>query len=180
VVGSGPHRSQIRGKRSSPSSGTRTETYSEAVYNTYTIPGSVTFVPVGDADLTNLEVNGESLDPITIDGQSGYAYYNNPQTVEVQTGTRTVTTTVPVISSYLVETQGFTDYNITGDGGSDSISANAPFVGTVVTGDGNDVSVALGMADSYWLTFLGHAHYYYRIPSLPARLSMWVTGSTTP
>jgi Ca2+-binding RTX toxin-like protein len=141
---------------------TYTESYAVPVYATYTIPSSITFVPVGDADLTNLEVNGESLDPITINGQTGFAYYNPAQTVTVQTGTRIATTTYTVENGYTTETQGFSVHNITGDGGSDVITAEAPFLGTVVTGDGNNISVQLDLNDDgYWNSVLWLGHFTY-------------------
>jgi YD repeat-containing protein len=137
--------------------GTRTYTYSTPVYSYITIPGSVTFIPASDdSDFVNL--GGDNTNPITVGGQSGYAYYNQPETVSEQTGTQVETETVPVYSAYTTETQGFTDYNITGDGGSDVITAAGPFVGTVVTGDGNDVDVDLG--DDNSSLWAGHLTYY--------------------
>ncbi len=144
--------------------GTRTYTYSAPVYSYVTIPGSVTFIPASDdSDFVNL--GGDSTNPITVGGQTGYAYYNQPETVSEQTGTRVETETVPVYSYYTSETQGFTDYNITGDGGSDVITAAAPFLGTVVTGDGNDVDVDLGLDDlGYWNSVLWGGHLIYYSP----------------
>ena len=141
--------------------GTRTSTYTTPVYSSYTIPSSITFVPVGDSDLVNLDQDGNSLPTITVNGQTGYAYYTPPETVTVQTGTQTVTTTYPVTFGYSTETQGFTEYNITGDGGSDVINAAAPFLGTVVTGDGNNVSVDLGIDDGYWDQNRIFGHVYF-------------------
>lgn len=154
--------------------GTETESYSVPEYSTYTTPGSFTFVPENDADLANLETDGITLTPVTVNGQTGFEYYNPPQKVTVQTGTQTVTTTVPVYSYYTTETQGFTEYNITGDGGSDVITAAAPFLGTVTTGDGNNVNVDLGIDDmDYWGNgagaplWLGHLTYAYPDPLDP-------------
>jgi len=91
-----------------------------------------------------------------------------PETVVVQTGTRTITQAIPVQSTYTSESQSFVDYNITGDGGNDSISAAANFAGTVVTGDGN-VSVDLG-GESVGLE-------YYNYPDEPGLGAFVEAGS---
>jgi Ca2+-binding RTX toxin-like protein len=134
---------------------TGSTTYSETIpiYSEVTTLGSRTFV--ADSSLDSLDqVNmqnavgssdGFSVEPGTdSNGNAGYWVTTLPSTENEQTGTRTVVETVPTYTAYEQETEGFTAYNVTGDGGNDVITAQGPFVGTVVTGNGN-VSVDLGM-----------------------------------
>ena len=62
-----------------------------------------------------------------------------------QTGTQTGTQTIEVSDYYTTDSQGFTLYNVTGQGSNITITAGSQFVGTVETGDGNDVNVQLGL-----------------------------------
>lgn len=120
-----------------------TDVITVPVYETVTVPGSTTYVSPAEADQIEqeLELNGQTLPQ---GYQNGYYESTPAQTVTEQTGvTREIETyTLPV--GYDLDTQGYTEYNIVGDGGSDNITATAPFVGTVVTGDGNNVNVDLG------------------------------------
>jgi Ca2+-binding RTX toxin-like protein len=127
---------------------------SAPAYTEVTVPGWQQFIP--DSSLTQTELDnlddfddgdngqGLSIEPATVDGVAGYTITSLPDTEYEQTGTQTATETVPQYTTTTQATQSITDYNITGDGGNDTITAAAPFVGTVNTGNGN-VSVNLGI-----------------------------------
>jgi Ca2+-binding RTX toxin-like protein len=133
---------------------TATETLTVPVYSTVTVPGYTATLPLSlslsfDSDLGGAD-GQEYIGSIPYQSLYnaaaqlvGVTVQLPEQTEVVQTGTVTETTTYPVQQIVDNYTQGFTVYNVTGDGGNDVITATAPFVGTVVTGDGN-VSVDLG------------------------------------
>jgi YD repeat-containing protein len=136
--------------------GSRTETYQVPVYSTENLPGGTVFIPIGTG-FSNVNVTA-AVPVLGPDGSViGFDLTRVAETVTVQTGTRTVTQTIPITSTYWSETQSFVAYNITGDGGNDTITAAPNFVGTVVTGDGN-VTVDLGGAGAF---FSGHESLNY-------------------
>jgi len=130
---------------STTTTGFITTTYQQPIYGEVTYPGSYYDVPVGSPSLNDAFNNGQIGTPIT--NPSGqvvaYRFVQLPETMWQQTGSSTITETSPITSTYLTQDQSFTDYNIVGDGGDDSITADPHFVGTVQTGDGN-VTVDLG------------------------------------
>ena len=155
--------------------GSTTEPVTTPVYGEVTIPGWQEFIP--DSSLTQLEIDnlenessgnngqGLSVQPGTnSSGDPGYIVTSLPSTEYEQTGTQTAVETVPEYTTSTQATQGLTAYNITGDGGNDVITAgphtynqyeedDGPyFVGTVNTGNGNDL-VDLGMNN--WVEPLG-------------------------
>jgi Ca2+-binding RTX toxin-like protein/GH24 family phage-related lysozyme (muramidase) len=134
--------------------GYRTVSYNVPIYGTVTYPGSVDFVSINDPILNTLEDNEGLGSPVYVNGQlTGYNYITLPQTNVQQLGSRVVTETYAVTSTYTTSTQSMTAYNIVGDGGDDVITAAGPFVGTVKTGDGN-VSVDLGTSGAgYFLDY---------------------------
>lgn len=123
-----------------------TTSYQQPIYGYVTYPGTYVDIPVGSPALVR-DTTDETPAGIPITDSTGrvvaYRYVTLPQTLYQQTGSNTVTHTSPVQSVYFTENQSFTDYNIVGDGGNDSITAGAHFAGTVQTGDGN-VTVDLG------------------------------------
>ena len=146
------------------SGGTRTETISVPVYGYVQEGGVDIYIPASGPDTTpgdqvfvNLgDDNAPGFSPVA-GSSGGFDYIVPPKDVLAQTGTRTETITVPVTNFYVDETKGFTDYNVTGDGGNDIITSAPPvygnygyattrstFVGTVDTGNG-DVFVGLGL-----------------------------------
>ena len=150
--------------------GTTTWTYSQPVYAQVTIPGSYGQISLNDPVVGELESAGESLIPVSENGQLvGYEYFQAPEVLTEQVGTIQTTQTVPVYSNFYTLTRGFTEYNITGDGGSDVIKAagasdpfNAAgmFAGTVTTGNGNDVSVDLGLWYAPGYGYYGNYYFY--------------------
>lgn len=155
---------------------TGSTTYDETVpvYSEVTVPGSQQFVAdssLSPADLVNMQnAVGSTNYGVSVEtgtdasGDQGYWITTLPHTETVQTGTKTVLETVPEYSNYTQETQSFTEQNVTGDGGNDVITSSGPFVGSVVTGNGN-VFVDLGMAnDAPWA---GHLTYDYPDPLSP-------------
>ncbi|WP_229720890.1 beta strand repeat-containing protein [Dyella nitratireducens] len=155
--------------------GSTTYAVTTPTYGEVTIPGWEEFIP--DSSLTSLQIEtmdnesgvgnpyGLSIQATTDAGGQGFEVTQLPTTENVQTGTATTVETVPVYTDTYQETQGFTVYNVTGDGGNDVITAGAGsssynynghgvststsdtgFVGTVDTGNGN-VSVNLGMSN---------------------------------
>jgi Ca2+-binding RTX toxin-like protein len=141
-----------------------------------TIPGTTVFIPqptnpTAQTDLQNELANGNS-GGITAgtdsQGSPGYSVTLPSTTGSEQTGTTTVSAPdqqysygVGIISSYTQEIQSFTAYDVTGDGGNDVITSQGPFVGTVVTGNGN-VDVNLGMDNDG-----SNAQYYNYPQALP-------------
>jgi YD repeat-containing protein len=130
-----------------------TETITTPVYRSETVGGAYTdffFIPsssvVNAEDQPTNAINQANSNLIDLNdfnnGETGTEYGVTvalpTQTELVQTGTETRTITVPTNINVTNETQSFTAENITGDGGNDDIYANAPFVGTVNTGNGND------------------------------------------
>ena len=149
---------------------TGSTTYTETIpqYSEVTIPGSTSFIPdssLDSLDQSNIqnEVGGNggfSVEEGTdANGDPGYQVTMLPYTEEEQTGTQTIVETVPTYTAYSQTTEAFVDYNVTGDGGNDVIDATGPFVGTVVTGNGN-VSLDLGMQNG--------GQYSYDYPNEPA------------
>src|SRR6185437_6009579 len=135
--------------------GSYTYSITEPVYGEVTIPGERLFISQNDPNLENelQSFSGEGATPGTdSQGDPGYWITLPPTTEYQQTGTTTQVHTVPQYTVYTQETQGFTAYNVTGDGGNDVILADGAFVGTVSTGDGN-VNVNLGMSN--WFQPLG-------------------------
>lgn len=155
--------------------GSTSYTVTTPTYGEVTIPGWQDFIP--DSSLTALQIEtmdnesgvgnpyGLSIQATTDAGVQGFEVTQLPTTENVQTGTATTVETVPVYTDTYQETQSFTVYNVTGDGGNDVITAGAGsssnnynghgvstrtsdtgFVGTVITGNGN-VSVNLGMSN---------------------------------
>lgn len=118
-------------------------------YSEVTVPGQKLFISQDDPNLQNelQAFSGEGVSPgLNSQGVPGYWVTLLPTTEYEQTGTNTVVQTVPQYTDYTTENQGFTAYNVSGDGGNDVITASGPFVGTVSTGNGN-VSVNLGMTN---------------------------------
>ena len=121
------------------------------VYGPLTVPASSQLFSIDDPVIQQLQALGDYFGSTElINGVTEYLYDMPAQTVIGIYGSGETLTNVPNGTDYTKETLGFTDYNITGDGGSDTISAAAPFVGTVVTGDGNNVKVDLGGDSSFW------------------------------
>jgi Ca2+-binding RTX toxin-like protein len=152
--------------------GSTSELVGVPVYSEVTIPGWQEFIP--DSSLTQAEIDnldnlpsenngqGISIEPGTnSDGVAGYTVTSLPYTESEETGTQTTVETVPEYTTSTQVTQSLTDYNITGDGGNDVITSSGPFVGTVVTENGN-VSVDLGMANDPSIG--GHVSYDYPNP----------------
>ena len=126
-------------------------TANTVTYSSGTAPASIGFLQYGSATAqqieAELEVSGQSLgQPGNVDGMYGWSLYTPPENYpSASYQTTTTTYTEPAVQSVSTETLGFTEYDITGSGDNVSISADAPFVGTVITGDGNNDSVDLGM-----------------------------------
>jgi Ca2+-binding RTX toxin-like protein len=139
---------------------TITRTISVPVYGFEEEGGVRIFVPAGTVAEGYQEFyyeGGPILNPIYGNGDIfiGWDYVIPPTLVLVQTGTRLETEITPITEGYTTETQGFTVYNITGDGGNDNIVSSGPFVGTVQTGNG-DVNVNLGIEDNIENSFFGY------------------------
>jgi Ca2+-binding RTX toxin-like protein len=155
---------------------TTTETLETPVYQTVSTPGAKGFIPIPPAEAGSVTITNlgdvawwEAVDNATGD-LVGYNF-QRPATVRtVQTGTITTVETIEQNTYFTQETQSFTDYNITGDGGNDVITAASPFVGTVVTGDGN-VSIDLGERAAYGAFASDYA--------LRPNVTVW-TGATAP
>jgi YD repeat-containing protein len=141
--------------------GTRTETYTVATYGVVSNPAISTYIPGNNIGVQNFGNAAAGLIPVTDSNGNvtGFDYVAPASSSVEQTGSRTETVTYPVLNAYTTETQGFNLYNITGDGGTDVITATAPFIGTVDTGNGN-VLVDLGIDESEFLggafSDLGH------------------------
>ena len=150
--------------------GTETVTQRTPVYSTGAIPMMLQFLPAGDAFTQAMETDGDSLgSPTTVNGVSGYIVEVPPETYTYLSGYQTTTTTVPVISSFTTETLSFTDYNVTATGDGNLIDATAPFVGTVITGDGNNEQVDLGIDTNTHI--LGRPSYS---PGVPLQLGAFI------
>lgn len=143
---------------------TKTSTYTVTtpVYGLQTVPGRSYYetlqqifgnVPAGTGEDVPVPP-GTSLtpvfdgppDPITTQPTlSGYVFAMSPTSRLVQTGTTSTTYTTQ--TNTWVIARNFTTYNVTGDGGNDTITSSGPFAGTVNTGAGN-VYVNLGTTSS--------------------------------
>jgi YD repeat-containing protein len=125
------------------------------------------FIPLGSGVAGIESPDNSFVLPVYVDGALTGFEVTVPKTTTVSlAGTTTVTRSVSSGTTITHETQSFTDYNITGDGGNDVITGGPGFVGTVVTGDGN-VSVNLGLQQYLDNNdILGHS--WYRGPVLGA------------
>ena len=143
---------------------TETITVTTPIYSTRTTPASTQFVQTDSSDQSWMQqtfsLGGDTVgSPTTQDGVTGFFVQIPAQTTTYISGYQTTTETVPVVNTFTTETLGFTDYNVTGSGDNVTIVAGAPFVGTVVTGDGNNDSVYLGLGSSFWPTIDGFIYY---------------------
>ena len=149
---------------------TKTSTYTVTtpVYGLQTVPGQSYYetlqqifgnVPAGTGEDVPVPP-GTSLtpvfdgppDPITTQPTlSGYIFAMSPTSRLVQTGTTSTTYTTQ--TNTWVIARDFTTYNVTGDGGNDTITSSGSFAGTVNTGNGN-VYVNLGTTSSHgdWIS----------------------------
>ena len=132
---------------------TTTRTIASPVYGVVTVPGQrLAFLPINPASAAGGSVGSPdaTLFQPVYDSSGNLTGYNLalPATSRtVQTGVHTTTETISSNTTTTQETEGLTQYNVTGDGGNDVISASSPFAGTVVTGDGN-VFVDLGAQEA--------------------------------
>jgi Ca2+-binding RTX toxin-like protein/GH24 family phage-related lysozyme (muramidase) len=123
-----------------------TRTISIPIYQTVVTPAKVAFIPVGDTPLDQLNRENNDVQTTVIGGVLGEEVFLPAETHEVVSGFTTMTVVNP--GTFQVnEQEGFSVTNVTGNGGNDVITATAPYVGTVSTGDGN-VSVNLGGSPS--------------------------------
>jgi YD repeat-containing protein len=149
-----------------------TETYQVPVYQTIDHPAHTVFIPVSQGQ--SADTSGDPTDQSSylfapVDDAAGNLVGYNLQVPDqqetTQTGTRTVTRTVQTQTTITHDTRQFTNYNVTGDGGDDVITVDAPFVGTVNT-LGGDVYVDLGGNSGFYNTndTYGHASYHGTLP----------------
>lgn len=119
-----------------------TQTFSVPVYTPVVTPATVTFIPVGDTPQDQINRENNDIQTTVIGGVLGEEVFLPAEVHEVVSGFTTMTVVNP--GTFQVnEQEGFSVTNVTGNGGNDVITATAPYVGTISTGDGN-VSVNLG------------------------------------
>ncbi len=113
------------------------------IYQTVETPARVVFIPDGDTPQDQLNLENNDVQATVIGGVSGEEVFLPSEPHEVITGFTPVTSVVNPGLVQVNEQEGFSVTNVTGDGGNDVITATAPYVGAISTGNGN-VSVNLG------------------------------------
>jgi Ca2+-binding RTX toxin-like protein len=124
-----------------------TQTILIPIYQTVDTSATATFIPLSDTPQNQLNLENNDVQTTVVGGVSGEEISLPAEAHEVVTGYTTVTEVVNPGVFQVNEQEGFSVTNVTGNGGNDVITATAPYVGTISTGDGN-VSVNLGGSPS--------------------------------